>query len=548
MSSFLCFICHSTVNEDTNEDMREKYREVVGMNLCPDSHLCHICCHVLNRLWLFRSVCLKRSLEYPVLFSEKGTLNLQRNDLEIHTVCFEDCEHYKNRNINSKYYHFKFFDDTSDSNEEYPSYPNEYVKLEDDRNTFEEIKDKQNYQEAIHNDAEPEYSQDFSEESTLEATNIDVEPSEEDYQEIADSQQEDDETDVNFDNLDECKSPKIENVEEKFEETETEKCEKKKNKSKKEKQLFEKFKLSVSEQKAELERNRKEKKYIEAEFKCYNCALGFLFKDTHQAHMMRHEESNGEYRCGICTLRFATPAVLRAHTSIHAERHKCTHCGEVVRPRHRVSHARACRNLPAESVACHLCGNMFNGPNALQQHLKRFHRSKSTGRTYACSVCGERYNDQAAVRTHMIKHIQRKFHCDECSSTFSSPYTLRQHKKKHEAPQLLRKKPPRQPQEMASFDCPICGRVCPTQRSLASHIATVHSTSKDYACALCPARYTTRKSLVRHAKRHEGRVETVKAVCHHCGSSFKGNNKLNRHLRQVCEKEKWEEELSTYCQ
>lgn len=34
MSSFLCFICHSTVNEEINEETREKYRDVVGMNVC----------------------------------------------------------------------------------------------------------------------------------------------------------------------------------------------------------------------------------------------------------------------------------------------------------------------------------------------------------------------------------------------------------------------------------------------------------------------------------------------------------------------------------
>ncbi|XP_063835982.1 zinc finger and BTB domain-containing protein 24-like [Ostrinia nubilalis] len=409
MSSFLCFICHSTVNDDTNEDVREKYREVVGMNLCPDSHMCHICCHVLNRLWLFRSVCLKRSLEYPVLFSEKGTLNLQRNDLEIHTVCFEDCEHYKNRNINSKYYHFKYFDDTSDSNEEYPPYPNDYVKLEEDRREFEEFLDKPNYEQALPNNKTPEFSQNFTDEFTEDETNNDYEEShsfeddnanDEQSHNIKEEQKENCERDEYVQPT--IKLEEISDEETEIKETKTKKHEKKKGKSKKEKEPYVKFKLSVSEQKTELERSRKEKKYIEAEFKCYNCALGFLFKDTYQAHMMRHEESNGEHRCNICTLRFASPAVLRAHTSLHAERHKCTNCGVVVRPRHRASHTRECLQLPTEGVACHLCGKVFNGPNALQQHLKRFHRSKSSGRTYACTVCGERYNDQAAVRTHMM--------------------------------------------------------------------------------------------------------------------------------------------------
>lgn len=38
MSSFLCFVCHSTVNADTNEDTRDKYREVIGMNVSCSFH------------------------------------------------------------------------------------------------------------------------------------------------------------------------------------------------------------------------------------------------------------------------------------------------------------------------------------------------------------------------------------------------------------------------------------------------------------------------------------------------------------------------------
>lgn len=64
--------------------------------------------------------------------------------------------------------------------------------------------------------------------------------------------------------------------------------EKKRKKSKK--KDYKKIVLSVEDQKIELETNRRKKKYLEAEFKCYNCALGFLFKDTYQTHMMRHEE------------------------------------------------------------------------------------------------------------------------------------------------------------------------------------------------------------------------------------------------------------------
>ncbi|KAM3955519.1 zinc finger Y-chromosomal protein [Aphomia sociella] len=330
---------------------------------------------------------------------------------------------------------------------------------------------------------------------------------------------------------------------------------KKKKKSKKKKN-FNVIVLSLEEQKAELEKNRKKKKYIEAEFKCYNCALPFLFKDTYQAHMMRHEESNGEFRCEICTLRFASARVLRSHAALHATRR--VHAGHATHDSH------ATRATPADARACHLCGAVFRKASGLQQHLKRYHQANTSKRNYSCSVCGKNYANQAAVRTHMITHIRRKFSCDQCSSVFSSPYTLTQHKKKHDPGEqsmffcetcgvsysskksLLAHRRNSINHQQSVPECPVCGKICPNQHSLSRHIASMHSSSKDYWCPRCPARYTTRKSLIRHMKAHDEPEQYQMAVCHLCGLGFKGKSKLNRHLREVCEKQKLEEELSSY--
>ncbi|XP_049884180.1 zinc finger protein 1 homolog isoform X2 [Pectinophora gossypiella] len=439
MSSFLCFICHSTVNNDTNEETREKYKEIIGIYLCLDSHLCYICCHIVNKLWLFKSVCLKRSLEYPMLFSEKGTLNLQKTELVVQTICLEEtCNQYGNRNINSKTHHIQCEDTNSLHHEEYPDNPlhhqsyvdNRYVKLVDDGKEFDEFFQQDDMADSLdeiqHMDDQIEatFSQYSPEDNFKETRNDNDDQYFEPDNPITDNFNTDLENDI-LSPTNDAISREITEIQE-----ETRKKDKKKSKKGKKKE-FEKITLTLEQQKTELERRRKEKKYMEAEFKCYNCALGFLFKDTYQTHMMRHEESNGEYRCVTCTLRFATPAVLRAHTAGHRERYECARCAAQVTPRARHTHARACYPGRTDSVACHLCGGMFADGSALQQHLKRFHQMKTSTRSYSCSVCGKTYSNQAAVRTHMIKHINRKFTCSECGSKFSSPYTLAQHSKKH---------------------------------------------------------------------------------------------------------------------
>ncbi|XP_063545195.1 telomere zinc finger-associated protein-like isoform X1 [Cydia strobilella] len=413
MSCFLCFICHNTVHSDTNVETREKYKELVGTKLCLDSHLCHVCCHLLRKLWLFKSICLRRSMEYPVLFSDRGTVYLQTSQIETVILCpdIEECQQHTNTS-----YHFTFENDNT----------NQYVSLEDrtDKTDIAEEKDE-------------------NIESDDDVTEFNV------YEQDIETQ-----NDIKMENINEA--------------TEEMKPKEELNKN----SDFYKIILSAEEQKAELEAKRREDKYMEAEFKCFNCALGFLFIDTYQAHMMRHEESNGEHLCPICFLRFASSAVLRAHTQTHRERGVCARCGATVGARRRNAHRAKCINN--NQVICHLCSKAFTDGNSLQQHIKRFHLSKTSKKICSCHVCGKTYKNQAAVRMHMI------LPCQLCSKTFA------------------------------------------TQRSLASHMQTVHSTDKKYCCNMCRASYTSKKSLSAHIRRHT--AQPKQCLCHLCGASFQVNN------------------------
>ncbi|XP_075990059.1 uncharacterized protein LOC142985647 isoform X2 [Anticarsia gemmatalis] len=549
MSSFLCFICHNAVNSDTTEETREKYREVVGMNLCPDSHLCYVCCHMVHKLCLFRSVCLKRSLEYPDLFSEKCTVNLQQTNLDILILCNEE-----SCNTNTDTYY------------NYNNEDNDYIKLEDECNDYTQLEDdyeKQKYSviEEPYSVQElqiPQISENVTEFDQNFVQNVNLEVNVEDECNEVRESNEDGNDDV--DNDDSSHTGAVGDNEDVINE-EGEESDNSKTPSKK-KEEYKKILLSVEEQKTELEVQRKSYKYIDSQFKCYNCALGFLFKDSYQAHMMRHEESNGEFVCPICTLRFASAPVLRAHSAQHRERYACV-CGEHVRKRQRDTHANKCHKRERDSATCHLCGKVYETANNLRQHVKRFHMNKTSSRSYPCNICGNTYNNQAAVRTHMIKHIQRKFSCDECPATFSSPYTLTQHKKKHSSIKkqfycdtcpvvysskkslLAHLRSALQHQDTV-FECQICTRICPNANALSLHMARVHSSSKDYECNRCGHKYSCRKSLVRHMSTHAVQPKMKVAQCHQCGKSFKNNSKLNRHLKQVCGKDKLEEELAGY--
>ncbi|CAH2065184.1 unnamed protein product, partial [Iphiclides podalirius] len=534
----------NTVNRDTNEETREKYREVIGLNLCPDSHLCYVCCHILNKIALFRSICLKRSLEYPMLFSEKSVLNLQMSDMELHIQCpDETCQ-----GIDSgKCYQINY--DTEWNNDDilYNDENQQYVKLEEENDckhpddfTLNMASDK-----GCLGPFDTEVKTENRMENTLTLNQTDVGDIEyttlQEYDDVDDHQ-----NDVN-------QSPYHNETDDKLEITADDpdvgqnaadgaiEVDKKKNKSRTKKKSFQKIMLSLDEQKAELETNRRGKKYVEAEFKCYNCALGFLFKDTYQAHMMRHEESNGEHRCTLCTLRFASPSVLRSHAALHAERHRCSLCGQLVGRRSRRRHAALCHGASAPEVACHLCAGLFRDSSGLQQHLRRVHNPRAP-RPYPCGVCGEQCRDQAAVRTHMLKHLKKKFACDRCPAVYSSPYTLNRHKRSHETAEerhfcscglsyasrkgLLAHRRNSLAHQQTVFECAKCSRVLPHRRALEAHERRAHSEGRRvHPSALC----------------NRPRKPPAERVCQLCGKRFKGNSKLNRHLKEVCQKAKMDE-------
>ncbi|CAG9577600.1 unnamed protein product [Danaus chrysippus] len=475
---------------------------------------------------IFKALCLKRSMDYPILISEKDALKLHITEIKIQTICDDGCceqslPMYDIKNDNENY----------DENLDYGD--NKHI------DTNENLNDYETYNDNNDNNDDISYDNDYDDNDYIhQDKHTEVDLKENDTEHLNNVNENINDKNDNNDNVNEKK---------------------RKNRLKKSKRRgLKKIILSIEEQKAELEAKRKDKKYIEAEFKCFNCAIGFLFKDTYQAHMMRHEESNGQYSCPICTLRVSSLSLLRAHTSRHSERSVCVRCGVRVPGRQHV-----CKHTRTRSLPCHMCARLFTDASGLQQHLKRVHTSKTSGRLHNCTVCGETYNTQGALRTHMIKHINRKFPCELCPSVYSSPYTLNQHMKTHsQVPEtyycetcdasftsrkgLMAHRRNTIKHQQTLFECPICGRVCPNQRSLASHIQAVHSASKEYVCSLCSASYTSRKSLVRHLGTHRNSTGGTLAVCHLCGNCFKGNNKLNRHLRDVCEKAKIEETTNNY--
>ncbi|XP_059472995.1 transcription factor E4F1-like [Neocloeon triangulifer] len=79
-------------------------------------------------------------------------------------------------------------------------------------------------------------------------------------------------------------------------------------------------------------------------------------------------------------------------------------------------------------------------------------------------------------------------------------------------------------------ECKICGNSYRDATILKTHIATVHSVGKPYACDFehCPFACKTKASLERHIRRHTGERPFV---CESCGRSFRESGTLARHVK-----------------
>lgn len=220
-------------------------------------------------------------------------MNLQKSDTELYIQCLDEACQELGR---GKCYHFSYIEEDNDL--PYNDCNQQYEKLEDDndyinpdiftRNVDSEKSEINTFDTKLKTDNELGNALLYTQTDLLDIKYTTTG----DY---GDHQNDIDESPSNND-VDEGIEGTIEGDDEQRSTSNIKEVIKKKHKSKKSKKNgFGKIILSLEEQKIELEANRRKKKYIEAEYKCYHCALGFLFKDTYQAHMMRHEEVITKY-------------------------------------------------------------------------------------------------------------------------------------------------------------------------------------------------------------------------------------------------------------
>nr|XP_034838875.1 zinc finger protein 879-like [Maniola hyperantus] len=337
--------------------------------------------------------------------------------------------------------------------------------------------------------------------------------------------------------------------------------------------LVEEVKLTLEEQKVEIEKRKNSDNYMYSWYKCDFCYKGFHRLEPYNAHMERHTDKFGLFECEVCRIRYKSERLKRKHFSYnHCYIYKCTECAYVCTHRNSaVLHQRwhdgkiykcthcdmkftKCSTLksherikhPSDSV-CSQCGFSFIGEKGLRSHMDRKHRFDDTENLAGplCEPCNIRFASEDAYMQHMFaspKHApaellrpncplqnrttntnQMPIDCEQCGMRLVGVRRYVMHfRAKHPGktrtqfpkgiPKLPRDKSSSVIKTHPKAVCEKCGKVFPTSRRLIQHMQ-MHTGEKLHRCKICDKGFTTNMSLRIHEMRHSGQNSYQCDVC-----------------------------------
>ncbi|XP_055607810.1 zinc finger protein 1 homolog [Uranotaenia lowii] len=190
---------------------------------------------------------------------------------------------------------------------------------------------------------------------------------------------------------------------------------------------------------------------------CEFCFREFSDSKKKIEHENGHALETKPYKCFNCPGEFKDKPGLRSHIRIHSQfkRFKCQYC-------ERRFHSRGNLNTHEKTHA------------GIKPHL--------------CPHCGKGFTEAGNLKTHIGYHTgEKSYSCSRCSKTFRTHYSRAVHERTHRNDRPHR--------------CDQCEKAFYTAAKLIIH-QRVHTGERPYRCSVCPAKFADSSGLARHSKRH----------------------------------------------
>lgn len=170
---------------------------------------------------------------------------------------------------------------------------------------------------------------------------------------------------------------------------------------------------------------------------------------------------------------------------------KCHYCPKLFSNRSGRLYHQEQAHFNRRRFHCDQCESSFGLKQTLMNHIRNKHSNNV--RNFHCDFesCNKTYKTKSALHNHRIYHSDEpKWHCNYCTKKFHFNFLLQQHETTH-----LGQKPGK------SFDCDVCKKSFNTRNKLTKHRG-IHD-SNQYACTRegCTFKGNLKRYLIAHMKR-----------------------------------------------
>nr|XP_006814931.1 PREDICTED: uncharacterized protein LOC102807477 [Saccoglossus kowalevskii] len=229
------------------------------------------------------------------------------------------------------------------------------------------------------------------------------------------------------------------------------------------------------------------------------------------------------------------------------------------------------RPITDELYICTQCREVFTTKTLMEIHCKEHQIQDTSTGEHQCQLCGERFDTEVYLHHHMKNHTGELWECERCTTIFTNPGALDEHREKSRCLKKRREIDlPRAQTAEKSFKCDVCGVSFINSLALYNH-RTIHMTDlytknnyvdkqrqkqpmkscnkfvelKKHAspqllelleCTQCEEKYLKQGWLDLHMKRHTGELYK----CKKCDKVFTNKHTAtiqNHYCRRNCTKE-----------
>lgn len=255
------------------------------------------------------------------------------------------------------------------------------------------------------------------------------------------------------------------------------------------------------------------------DYKCLGCEGIFTNVMDLEKHSLKCTRKRCHNSCTLCLKDFPSYSTFLNHiTEKHQPflKYSCIVCSEFRWSFTELFHHTREAHPEHTIFFCLYCGkNYFTGA-LLRDHLI-IHKPDIILPEFQCDLCEYKAHMKKALVNHMLRfHLEKKFICECCSSSFQFRAELFMHQQSHS-------------NEVAKEECSACGKMFKNKRSLRRHMRSMHEDSGDpVSCEICGKVSKNKRLQLAHMKVHSDK-DFYK--CKFCGRSFKHSSGFRYHVR-----------------